>query len=158
MLELFKHYPQPDNYKPDNYPKCHCKHELTVMAGELAKHTFEIPLNLNELEGFEVIYRLGNKPIIIKDNYQVEYFVINEHTSIINCTLLPYETALFGKTFLDAQVQIKFYGADDTISYSEIYEIKLSDAIDLNRDSYEKPDKPKDTNIVFNGGYGYTED
>lgn len=152
MSEMFKNYPQPDDYIPNNRPKCHKPLCLDIMAGETAIHTFEIPLNVEDTEGYEVIYKLGVEPIIIKNNYQTEYIIDND-TSIITCTLYPEETKLFGNnTMLDAKVQLKFYMPGDVISYSEIYKIKLKDSLDMNR---EKPDT---TQVIAGVGYGYTED
>lgn len=153
LSEMFKNYPQPDDYIPNNRPKCHKPLCLDIMAGETAIHTFEVPLKVDELEGYEVIYKLGLNPIIIKNNYQTEYIVDEDaNKSIITCTLYPEETKLFGNdTLLDARVQLKFYMLGDVISYSDIYRIKLKDSLDMNR---EKPD----TQVVAGVGYGYTED
>ena len=131
MSEMFKNYPQPDDYIPNNHPKCRKPMCLDIMAGETAIHTFEVPLNVDELEGYEVIYKLGLTPIITKNKSQTEY-IVDGDKSIITCTLSPEETTLFGNdTLLEARVQLKFYMLDGVVSYSDIYRIKLKDALDI---------------------------
>ena len=158
MSEMFRRYPQPKGYIPNNRPMCNKPMCLDIMAGETAYHTFEVPLDVDDIEGFEVIYKLGLKPVVIKDNYQVEYKA-NEWGSFITCVLYPHETKLFSNTLLSTTVQIKFYMKDNTVSYSEIYNVKVQDAIDLRRtmdDLFNVPPEP--TDLVSDVGYGYTTD
>ena len=158
MIEMFKNYPQPSDYIPNNRHICCKPHKLEIMAGETAIHTFEVPLDVENLESFEVIYQLGIRPVIIKDNYQVEYDA-HKDSSTITCTLYPHETKKFGNTCLNARVQIKFYMEDNTISYSEVYKVYISNSIDLSRtmqDNLSIPPEPSD--IVADVGYGYTTD
>ena len=42
LSEMFKNYPQPDDYIPNNHPRCHCIKPLEIMSGETTTHTFEI--------------------------------------------------------------------------------------------------------------------
>lgn len=132
MSEMFKNYPQPDDYIPNNRPKCHCCKKLEIMAGETAIHTFEVPLKVEELENVEVIYKLGIEPIIVKDLNGIIY-TDDEDSSIITITLYPYETSLFAHTSLDAKVQIKFILPDNVVEYSDIYNIKLLNALDVTK-------------------------
>lgn len=133
-MSMFKNYPQPEDYIPDNRPKCHKPFRLDIMAGETATHTFEIPFNVVEsCSNVEVIYKLGLKDIITKSvNLSGEDVVETEcNHSIITCRLSEEETKLFANTLLDAKVQLKFYMIDDSIAYSEIYNIILVDSLDV---------------------------
>lgn len=152
---MFDRYPQPEDYIPDNRPKCHKPFRLDIMTGETAIHTFEVPLDVDTLEAYEVIYKLGIKPIIIKNEHQTEYSIDDKGHSTITCVLYPEETKLFAQTSLDAKVQIKFYKEDNIVSYSDIYKIKIINSLDAtNRETdYHNP-----TNIVAGVGYGWTED
>ena len=157
MSEMFRNYPQPDDYKPDNYPKCKKPFQLDIMTGETAIHSFEIPFNIEEncIE-YEVIYKLGIKPIIIKNSWVLE-LTYNEKTghSIITCVLAPEETKRFENTNLSARVQVKFYMNNNSVQFSEIYRIKVTDSLEVHRTG---PDPSGDTNIVYGTGYGWTED
>ena len=156
MADMFKNYPQPDDYKPDNYPKCRCPKRLEIMAGETAIHTFDVPFNVeDDCSLVEVIYKLGIKPIVVKNNmYYLDILVDEDGKSIITCKLSPEETLLFKNTTLDTHVQLKFYMNDGSIVYSEIYEVFMKDALDVNGR------EPVDPNSMIAGlaGYGYTED
>ena len=133
-MSMFKNYPQPEDYIPDNRPKCHKPFRLDIMAGETATHTFEIPFNVVEsCSNVEVIYKLGLKDIITKSvNLSGEDVLETESNhSIITCRLSEEETKLFANTLLDAKVQLKFYMIDNSIAYSEIYNIILVDSLDV---------------------------
>ena len=144
MLEMFKNYPQPADYKPDNYPKCRKPRIIEIMAGETAIHTFEVPFNIDaNCNKIEVIYKLGINPVIIK--YKLDTVINHDNTSSITCTLTPEETLLFKSTFLAAKVQLKFYMKDGSIVYSEIYNIRVSQALDAeNRPEGSDSDSSED--------------
>ena len=156
MVDMFRNYPQPDDYKPNNYPKCHCRKPLEIMAGETTVHSFDVPFNVeDETTMVEVIYQLGTKPIIIKNNMMhLDITVLENNTSIVTCTLKPNETALFRNTLLDTKVQLKFYMDNGMVTYSEIYKVKVSDSLDVNG----REDKQQSGMIAGLAGYGYTED
>lgn len=152
MSDMFRNYPQPADYIPNNRPCCKPPFHLDIMSGETAVHTFEIPFNVEEgCDTVEVIYSLGIKPIIIKNNTELEITITECNSSIITCKLSEAETTMFANTLLDAKVQVKFYMKNGTTSYSEIYNIKLMNSLDANR---EKPVPPGQ--IIK--GIGYTED
>lgn len=155
MTDMFNNYPQPEGYIPNNRPRHRKPFCLDIMAGETAVHTFEIPFNVNEAcNGFEVIYKLGLTTLIIKNSSELEIIIGECGNSLITCTLTPEETALFADTLLDAKVQIKFYMKDEgTVSYSEVYKIKLLNSLDTN-----EPPVPPEPQPGTIGGIGYTED
>lgn len=152
-MSMFDNYPQSSDYIPNNRPR-HCKHKrLDIMAGETAKHTFEVPFNVEEeCDSFEVIYLLGIAPVIIKNTDSLEVDV-EEHHSTITSNLTADETSIFANTLLEAKVQLKFFMLDDTITYSDIYTIKLKTALDASGEVKPIPPKP-----CVLGGLGYTED
>ncbi len=155
MSEMFKNYPQPEDYIPNNRPKCQKPFRLDIMTGETAIHTFEVPFNVEEeCDNFEVIYQLGIKPIIIKSSYSLTVFIDENGNSIITCKLNPNETKLFETTCLDTKVQIKFVMNDGSVIFSDIYKVIVNDSLDMNR---EKPD-PDKPGMIYGIGYGYTED
>lgn len=156
MVDMFRNYPQPDDYKPNNYPRCKCCKKLEIMAGETAIHSFDIPFNVeDDCSLVEVIYKLGLEPVVIKNNmYYLDIWVGDDGKSIITCKLSPEETLLFKNTTLDAHVQLKFYMNDGSIVYSEIYKVFMKDALDANgRDQVNQ-----NSMIAGLAGYGYTED
>ena len=167
MVEMFRNYPQPDDYKPDNYPKCWHFKQIEIMTGETAIHTFEVPFNVeDECQVCEVIYKLGLEPVIIKTSlYDLEIEVEQDGSSIVICRLKPEETLLFKDTVLDTHVQLKFYMEDGQVSYSDIYKVYVKDSLDSNHMPEPKPLQPddivaddSDEDEYTTGGYGYTED
>ena len=79
MSHMFDNYPQPDDYIPTNIPKHFKKPSLDIMAGETSIHSFEVPLNVEELLNYKVIYQLGADAIIIKDKYSLEYTILENN-------------------------------------------------------------------------------
>lgn len=138
MSDMFRNYPQPDDYIPNNYPKCKFFKPIEIMCGETAIHTFEVPFNINEQCILcEVIYKLGLDPVVIKSSFIDLKIEITEHnTSIVTCTLKPVDTLVFKHTPLETKVQLKFYVNDGSISYSEIYKVYVRDALDANGRDY----------------------
>lgn len=150
MSKMFKNYPQPEGYVPNNRPRCCRPHDITIMAGETAEHSFEIPFNIGEVcNNVEVIYKLGLTDVLVKDVNSTDLYETEHGNTIIKIVLSSVETVLFAHTLLNASVQIKFYMKDGEISYSEIYPIKLSNALDATKSS-----QPGDIIV----GIGYTED
>ena len=155
MVEMFKNYPQPEGYKPDNYPKCHKKNDLVIMTGESASHTFEVPFNVEtETLDFDVLYQLGIELIITKNKAQCTTTTDEEaNKSFITCNLVPAETLAFKNTTLKARVQIRFWLKDYTYAYTEIYDIKLMNSLDASEEIKPTPVPP-----TIIKGIGYTED
>ena len=154
MSEMFNNYPQPEDYIPNNrHIKCP-EFKLDIMTGETSKHTFEIPFDVNtDCIDVEVIYKLGVKPVVIKNSYSLEILSDEEkHTSTITCTLNADETKLFADTLLNTRVQIKFYMNDSSIMFSDIYRVKVVDSLENNRKA------PSEGKMVYGTNYGYTED
>lgn len=130
-MSMFDNYPQPEDYIPDNRPKCPKHFELTIMAGETAIHTFEIPFNIEEsCDEFEIIYKLGLTDIIIKKSTELETSTTDCGHSLVMCKLNAEETSLFADTLLSAKAQLKFYMKNEDITYSDIYIIKLLNSLD----------------------------
>lgn len=156
-MSMFDRYPQPADYIPDNRPKCCKPFKLDIMAGETAEHSFEIPFNVEESCSLvAVIYKLGLTDVLIKTSSELEIQETEQGNSIITCKLSEEETSIFANTLLDARVQIKFYMVNDTIAYSEIYNVGLMTALDKDRTEPE-PVPPQPQPGVL-GGLGYTED
>ncbi len=156
MTDMFRNYPQPDDYKPNNYPKVRIFKPTEIMCGETAIHTFEVPFNVEEkCSMYEVIYKLGLEPIIIKNSiYDLEAETTDKATSFITCVLKPADTLCFKNTALETRVQLKFYMNDGTVSYSEIYKVYVRDALDAGgRETVNK-----NSMIAGIAGFGYTED
>lgn len=164
MSSIFDNYPQPEGYIPNNYPKLKCCKPVEIMVGETAIHTFEVPFNIEETVVLcEVIYSLGLDPVIIKNSdFSLEIIIQENNTSLVTCKLKPTETLKFKHTYLDTKVQLKFYMKDGTTTYSEIYPVNVSNALDVeHRDTIETgkvaaTDSRGHVSAV--GGYGYTED
>ena len=153
MSNMFKNYPQPDDYIPNNRHKCFCRKKLTIMAGETTTHTFEVPFDVQkDTLDFEVIYKLGLTPILTKSEEELDVGEYDEekHEVTVSCVISRDESKLFANTLLDANVQMRFIMNDGTTVYTEIYPIKLSTALDI-----PSSGEPTPQVIV---GIGYTED
>ena len=152
-MNMFDRYPQPEDYIPDNRPRPKHKHEITIMTGETASHTFDVPFDVNtDCSDCSVIYKLGLKVIITKGPDALDIVSREKdgwHFSSITAHLSSEDTALFHNTLLDAHVQIKFTMNDGAIQYSEIYPVKVEDSLD-NAEA-----KPTPTVVI---GFGWTED
>ena len=160
MSEMFKNYPQPDDYIPNNHPR-HCKkHELEIMSGETTTHTFEIPFNVEkDTLGIEVLYKLGVNLVLVKTNEDLTITTDEEtNSSIISCEITSQESLLFRDTVLNTNVQIKFIMLDKTIKMSEIYKVKVCDSLDAQEPPVPPvpPVPPPGPGTI--GGIGYTED
>ena len=153
MKEMFDLYPQPTEYTPDNRPRPWGKGEITIMAGETAEHSFEIPFNVDEVAlDFDILYKLGLNVIVVKNKKACSMLYSEKwHKTMITCTLGSYETMLFKNTLLDCNVQIRFLNRDLTTSYTEVYKVTLLDSLDV-----EDPKPPVPPQVIT--GFGYTED
>lgn len=150
MSEIFRNYPQPDNYIPDNRPIKIEPKKLTIMTGETTTHTFEVPFNALEVcRTVEIIYKQGLQEVFHKFGDALEILPThNGHCCTISCHLGAGETSYFRHNLLDTKVQLKFYMKDYSIAFSEIYDIEV-----LN--SLETTCAPG-PGVIF--GFGYTED
>ena len=94
MNEMFKNYPQPENYIPDNRPKCIKPCGINIMTGESAIHSFEIPFNVEEdCKYIEIIYKLGLDIVILKTNEEIDLYsyITKNGVDEINDFLMEYE-------------------------------------------------------------------
>lgn len=132
MSEMFKNYPQPDDYIPNNRPKCRKPFKLDIMVGETSVQSFDVPFDVEEdCIDWEIIYKLGLEVVLIKSKETIE-IIKDEDNTILSCVISPEETKLFNSTILDTLVQIKFTMKDGNIIYSEIYKIKINNSLDIN--------------------------
>ena len=157
-MGMFDNYPQPEDYVPDNRPKCPEKFHLDIMTGETASHTFDVPFDVTD-EHFgcsevEVIYKLGLKVIIRKTSEDLDIVPIEKPNGFvftaITCHLSADETLYFHNTLLSARVQLRFTMNDNSIQYSEIYPVKVIDSLNGTQQPAPSP--------TVNVGFGWTED
>ena len=151
---MFNLYPQPDDYIPNNMPRCRREDKLVIMTGETAVHSFEIPFDASRwCSEVQVIYKYKLDNIITKVNNDLEkeLEIIDDecrpHCSIVTCTLEPEDTKLFDDTFLSAQVQLRFVMRapvddeeakkifdlkyhDEDVVFTEIYPIKVINSLE----------------------------
>lgn len=132
-MEMFKNYPQAEDYIPNNRRKCFPKSKITIMAGETTIHSFEIPFNVEtDTIDCDVIYKLGLNVVLTKDITDCTFtYDEDNHKTILTCTLSSEDTMLFANTLLDAHVQIRFIMNDSSVMYTEIYPVKLIDSLDV---------------------------
>lgn len=151
MSEMFKNYPQPADYIPNNRPQSIIAEKITIMTGETSEHSFELPFNVHrECLNLEVIYKLGLEDIIVRELSDLEVEITKDDTTMIICKLSPAETNLFRNTFLDANLQLKLYLVDGSVAFSDVYKIYVTNSLDTG----ETP--PPSPGVL--GGLGYTED
>lgn len=136
-MDMFDNYPSPEGYIPDNREVPFENYGLTIMAGETASHSFDIPFDVNEdCNGVEIIYKLGLTVVLTKIPNSGNIAVIRDDSgefcyTNITVVLSEEETLLFKDTLLDAFVQLKFIMKDNSIQYSEICPITIEDALDV---------------------------
>ncbi len=131
MSEMFKNYPQPSDYIPDNRPKCFKPFKLDIMVGETSVQSFDIPFNVEEdCINWEIIYKLGLEVVLTKKKEDIDIITEDDGTSILTCVLTPAETKLFTSTILDTFVQIKFTMKSDDVIYSDIYKVIIRNSLD----------------------------
>lgn len=129
MSEMFKNYPQPDDYIPNNRRKCHCRCKLDIMTGETSSHSFEIPFDVTtDCIDYSIIYNyyLDKYLTVTKDRIEV---ISENGKSILTCKLSSEETMLFVNNLLDAHVQVRFVMLDGSITFSEIYKINVKKSL-----------------------------
>ena len=154
-MNMFDRYPQPEDYIPDNRPRPKHKHEITIMTGETASHTFDVPFDVNtDCSDCSVIYKLGLKVILVRKASLGEVTILPKEIgcgkiiSTLNVRLSDEETTLFRNTYLDTKVQVKFIMNDYSVQYSEIYPVTVEDSL-------EGESTPHPSVVV---GFGWTED
>ena len=149
-MSMFNNYPQPSDYIPNNRPVPCCCKKIEIMAGETTSHSFEVPFDVEESTiNYEVLYKLGTEVVLIKDKNKC-FLTKEDSKSIISCSLSREDTLLFANTLLNAEVQIRFTMRDLSTLYTEIYKVKLCNALDGKL-------KPEPTPQIISG-IGYTED
>lgn len=129
MSEMFKNYPQPEDYIPNNMHTCHPQFKIDIMTGETASHSFEVPFDVEaSCLNYYVMYKLGIELIIEKDKNHLEVNKTN-CGSIITCRLSSEETSKFAHTCLSTKVQLRFMMANGEILYSEIYNVGVTSSL-----------------------------
>lgn len=154
MVEMFKNYPQSEDYVPYNRPRPLPDKKIEIMTGESTIHTFEIPFNVIEnTYNFQIIYKLGLKDVLIKssDLGEVDIKILPSGKSIVSCAISAEESKLFRYTCLNTFVQIKFIMIDRSIKMSEIYKVTIRNSIDTDLEPV-----PPEPGVI--SGIGYTED
>lgn len=155
---MFDAYPQPDDYIPNNRPRPRKEFKLDIMTGETASHTFDVPFDVEaDCQEVEVLYKLGLKIVLNKNSSELEIQPMTkeccgkqiQYTSII-CHLSAQETLLFNNQVLNTRVQLRFTMNDGSITYSEIYPVKVVDSLN----GEEVPPVPP----MVVTGFGWTED
>ena len=132
-MNMFDNYPQPSDYTPNNRPRHHERPVITIMTGESATHSFDVPFDLTrEHINVEVMYKLGLDIVVTKTLNELDVVDNDDHDEYSNVTvhLSSDETALFHNTLLDAFVQMRFTLVDGDIMYSEIYPVIVEDSLD----------------------------
>ena len=132
MSEMFKNYPQPEDYIPNNRPRCCRHHPINLMTGETTSHSFDIPFDVKEdTLDYKVIYKLGINIVIEKgkDELELSEYDVERHETTITCELSSEETSLFKFTSLNAYVQIQFTMKDNSTVFTEIYPIKILNSL-----------------------------
>lgn len=151
MSDMFKNYPQPSDYTPNNRRIPIPKDIITIMSGETTTHSFEVPLDYEkDIVDYRAIYKLGLEVVLEKTMEEcAPVYDKNRMMSILTWKLSPSETMLFRNTLLDAKVQLRFSLIDGSIAFSDIMDIKLEDSLQS-----AIPPSPQVVDI----GYGWTED
>lgn len=132
MFDMFRLYPSPEWYVPCNKPMHHKREKLSMMAGETTVHSFDIPFDVeNECLDFRALYKLGTQVVLTKtkEECDVTPYVENCDNCVLSWTLSPNDTLKFADTFLDAKVQIEFVMADHSIAYTDILDVKVTNAV-----------------------------
>lgn len=124
MSDIFKNYPQPDDYVPNNR-QCDCAccdGKDQIIIGGTTLHTFKLKfLYSEECDGFDIIYRQSlDKELIISSSslgapYEMEEV---DGKTLITVTLSPETTSEF-HPFRDTFAQIKLYMKDGSVIFGD---------------------------------------
>ena len=111
-----------------------------IIIGATNTHVFKQPFLFNEfIHKFDVIYKQGLTEVLTKtydmqSNEYREDIIICEcdkpGNTIVKVILSPDESLLFKNSVLECQVQLKFYLLDDSILYSDCYDINVKSPLD----------------------------
>ena len=131
-IDMFKFYPSPEDYIPDNRPRHFKKEMLTIMTGETTVHSFDIPFNVEtDCVTFRALYKHGLNVVLVKEQKDCNVLYDEEHDiTTLTWTISPAETLLFKESFLDTFAQIEFVMLDHSISYTDILKVKVTDSLD----------------------------
>lgn len=124
-----------------NRPSYHYNDDTAdLIIGATNTHLFNAPFLLSEYcTSFDIIYRQGLTVVITKhydfrENSINEDIEVNEcdtkEFSIVKVNLTPDESRLFKNSVLECQAQMKLYLIDDTIQYSDSYDINVKSPLD----------------------------
>ena len=72
MSDMFKNYPQPDDYIPDNRRVRIPKELVTIMSGETTTHSFELPFDYSSYKDYKAIYKLGLDVVLEKSKEECD--------------------------------------------------------------------------------------
>ena len=111
-----------------------------IIIGATNTHPFKQPFLFSSfVKKFEVIYKQGLTEVLTKtydmqSNEYREDIIIHEFDekgfTILKVILSPEESSLFKNSVLECQVQLKFYMLDDSILYSDVYDIWVKSPLD----------------------------
>lgn len=129
MGSIFKNYPQPDDYVPDNSTQGDEESEAdAVIVGGTTVHVFKLNFSYSELcDGFEATYRIGlTGGFSISSSDLGGPFEISEddgHT-YITITLPPDLTSAFDP-LRDAYAQMKLTMKDGTTLFGDLNKLEV---------------------------------
>ena len=123
--DMFKDYPQPSDYTPDNrHAPCRkdCRCEDVVIVNGTSTHTFRLDFLYSEsCESFEAIYNYGlGESLSISSLALGAPFSLEEHDgkTYITITLSPVLTSLFDES-RDACAQLKLTLRNGSVIYGD---------------------------------------
>ena len=133
MSDIFKNYPQPDDYTPDNRNcKCSCDERDTVVAGGTTTHAFILNFSFSELcDSFDVTYKSGLDDFLVisSSNLGAPYKIDeSDGKTTIAITLSPDDTKMFARS-RDAFAQMKLYMKDGSVIFGELNKLIVKDTL-----------------------------
>lgn len=133
MSNIFKNYPQPDDYTPNNRDcKCVCDERDVIVSGGTTTHTFILNFSFSELcDRFEVFYKSGlNDSIVIDSSNLGTPFALTEADgkTTISITLSPDDTEIFSRAH-DAFAQMKIYMKDGSVIFGELNKLLVKETL-----------------------------
>lgn len=133
MGDIFKNYPQPDDYVPDNSgPSEGGENADEVVVNGTTVHVFKLNFSYSELcDGFEVTYRSGlDGGFSIKSSDLGGPFEILEEDgrTYITITLSPELTSVFDP-LRDAYAQMRLNMRDGTTLYGDLNKLEVMKTI-----------------------------